>query len=164
MVDGSMETLDTIRHRIKTTDDLAAVVRTLKALSAVSLRQYEKAVALLEDYYRTIEMGLHVVFKDNQIAPMAPPPKQAPERAGAVVFGSDQGLCGRLNEDIAQYAVRILDKLGVNPQNRMVLALGSRVQAFLQELNQPVEGCLSIPASVAGITGKVEQILVTIDE
>ena len=45
-----MDTLETLRKRIATTEDLQSIVGTMKALSAVSIRQYEEAVAALRSW------------------------------------------------------------------------------------------------------------------
>jgi len=60
-----METLEDLKRRIKSTEELQGVVRTMKALAAVKIRQFEKAVESLADYNRTVEMGLQVVLKET---------------------------------------------------------------------------------------------------
>ena len=52
-----MESLELLRRRIEAFDDLAGIVRTMKSLAAVSIRQYERAVQSLAPYYRTVELG-----------------------------------------------------------------------------------------------------------
>jgi F-type H+-transporting ATPase subunit gamma len=52
-----METIDLLRRRINSAEDLHSVVRTMKALAAVSIRQYEKAVESLAEYSRAVEGG-----------------------------------------------------------------------------------------------------------
>ena len=86
---ADMETLETLGKRIATTGDLQSIVRTMKSLSAVSIRQYERAVVALTGYNRTIELGLQVLLRE------APLPDAAPEQpdlpTAAIVFGSDHG-------------------------------------------------------------------------
>ena len=43
----AMETIDSLRRKIAVTGDLQEVVKTMKTLAAVSIRQYEKAVESL---------------------------------------------------------------------------------------------------------------------
>ncbi|MFO7680984.1 MAG: hypothetical protein R6X34_13115, partial [Chloroflexota bacterium] len=57
-----MENSEEIRRRIKNASDLYAIVRTMRALAMTSIRQYERAVESLTDYYRTTELGLNVVL------------------------------------------------------------------------------------------------------
>lgn len=53
------DTTENLRRKIKSATDLQSVVRTMKALTASSIGQYERSVEALSDYYRTIELGLH---------------------------------------------------------------------------------------------------------
>ena len=103
----------------------------MKALAAVSIRQYEQAVLSLSDYYRTVELGLHVVLRD-----MPPPPPMAnpgsDEQIAAVIFGSDHGLCGRFNEDMADYARERLAEAVGNGMPPRLLAVGARVATLLE--------------------------------
>ena len=103
----TMETLEQLRRQLDTADDLGGIVRTMKALAAVSIRQYEAAVRSLADYARTVELGLHVVLRDLP-APEPAPGRKPAQPIGAIVFGSDHGLCGRFNEDIVQHALEQL--------------------------------------------------------
>ncbi|MGB7443787.1 MAG: hypothetical protein WA919_22210 [Coleofasciculaceae cyanobacterium] len=54
-------TTESIKRKINSSQDLQSVVKTMKALAAVSIRQYEKAVESLVDYNRTVEMGLQII-------------------------------------------------------------------------------------------------------
>ena len=97
-----MPTLEAMRRRIESAQDLHAVVRVMKALAAVSIRQYEKAVESLVEYRRTIEMGLQIVLqhRPEEASPVASAPGEGAigGRWGCIVFGSDQGMCGSFNE------------------------------------------------------------------
>jgi F-type H+-transporting ATPase subunit gamma len=50
-------TLESLNRKISGADDLRGVVRSMKALAASSIGQYEKAVASLEDYNHTTGPG-----------------------------------------------------------------------------------------------------------
>ena len=58
-----MQTAETLKRKISTAQDLLSVVKTMKALAAASIRQYERAVESLADYYLTIELGLRALVK-----------------------------------------------------------------------------------------------------
>jgi ATP synthase. len=42
-----MASIESLKQRMENLDDLQQIVRTMKALSAVSIRQYEQAAAAL---------------------------------------------------------------------------------------------------------------------
>ncbi len=60
------DTLASLRHKISGAGDLKSVVRSMKALAASSIGQYEKSVLALADYDRTIELGLAVCLRNRK--------------------------------------------------------------------------------------------------
>lgn len=157
-----METLEKLQRRIRTSEELGSVVRTMKALAAVSIRQYERAVESLAEYRRTVEMGLQIVLRESPeiTARLAEAPRR---RAGVVIFGSDQGMCGPLNDRVAAHALGLLDHLGIAAGDRVVLAVGARVASRLAEAGQPVEREVRLPGSIPAITGRVQEVLLDVD-
>jgi F-type H+-transporting ATPase subunit gamma len=138
-------------------------VKTMKALAAVSIRQYERAVESLHEYSRAVEMGLQVVLRDRpEFMSWAQPASH--DRLGAVIFGTDQGMAGALNEQVVSYAMAAMADLKVKPEDRTVMAVGERMMSLLEDAGQPVEALSPVPNSVAGITLRVQEILVTIEE
>src|SRR5208283_3992870 len=135
--------------------DLQSVVRAMKALAASNIGQYETAARALGDYYRSVEMGLSICFR--QSAPMASMTERSRRTAiGAVVFGSDQGLVGRFNDVVADYATQTLAAL---PDKPHVWAVGERVHARLEDAGLPPAGVFAVPNSVKAITPLVGRIL-----
>ncbi len=96
-----------LRRKIAGAGDLQAVVRTMKALAASSIGDYERATLALADYDRTVSLGLGECFRQGSASPAAAPgrtPERATEPIGAIVFGSDQGLVGPFNNVIVEHA------------------------------------------------------------
>ena len=158
-----MQTTESLKRRIKSAGDLLSVVKTMKALAAVSIRQYQKAVESLEDYNRTVEMGLQIVLKERMGA-MMKSKDAAVKRMGAIIFGSDQGLCGQLNEQISVFSLDYIKEAGVKKENRKVLAVGARVADYLEDAGQPIDELQATPSSTAGITPLVQEIIMIIEE
>ena len=152
-------TTASLRRKIGGAGDLQSVVRTMKAIAASSIGQYEKSVRALADYYRTVELGLGACFRENASTPlMVERKKQIVASAiGAVVFGSDQGLVGQFNDVVADYAVKTLAAL---PAKSEVWAVGERVHSRLADAGLPLMGLYAVPNSVKAITPLVGQILV----
>ena len=61
-------TLETLNRQIHSAEDLASVVRTMKTLAAVSIRQYEEAVESLRDYRRNVKNGLRMLLWETRIS------------------------------------------------------------------------------------------------
>ncbi|HEX7479761.1 MAG TPA: F0F1 ATP synthase subunit gamma, partial [Polyangiales bacterium] len=152
-------TTASLRRKLDSAGDLHSVVRTMKALAASSIGQYEQAVHALADYYRTVELGLGVCFRQGEQAALTAEhvrPADA-QVIGAVVFGSDQGLVGQFNELVADYALETLAALPAKP---LVWAVGERVHARLVEAGLPLSTRLAVPSSVNAIAPLVGRILV----
>ena len=151
------DTTASLTRKISSAGDLQSVVRTMKALAASSIGQYEKSVRALGDYYRTVELGLSACFRESR--PAAPITKRKGQTdagtIGAVVFGSDQGLVGQFNDVVADDAVKTLAVL--SPQVK-VWAVGERVHARLADAGVPLMGLFSVPTSVQAITPLVGRI------
>ncbi len=158
-----MQTTESLKRRMKSAGDLLSVVKTMKALAAVSIRQYQKAVDSLKDYNRTVEMGLQVVLKERMGA-TTHRKGAAIKRLGVIVFGSDQGLCGQLNEQISSFTLDYIKSTGVKKENRKVLSIGARVADYVEDAGQPIDELISTPSSTAGITPLVQEIIMVIDE
>ena len=153
------DTTASLRRKIGGAGDLQNVVRTMKAVAASSIGQYEKSVRALTDYYRTVELGLGACFRESgPVSLIAERKRQTvPGAIGAVVFGSDQGLVGQFNDVVADYAVKTLAALPATPE---VWAVGERVHARLADTGLPLMGLFTVPNSVKAITPLVGQILV----
>ena len=153
------DTTASLRRKIDSAGNLQSVVRTMKALAASSIGQYEQSVRALGDYYRTVELGLGVCFRGTGSAALMTGETRRTDAGaiGAVVFGSDQGLVGQFNDVVADYAVKTLGALTDKPQ---VWAVGERVHARLADAGLPLIGLFTVPNSVRAITPLVGQILV----
>jgi F-type H+-transporting ATPase subunit gamma len=157
-----MQTIEGVKRKIHSTEDLLSVVKTMKAMAAVNIRQYERAVASLAEYARAIESGLHVLMRNRpELTVVARAARH--NRLGAVIFGSDQGMCGPLNEQVFSYAMAAMEELDVKTEDRSILAVGERLQGLLEEAGQVVDTSLSLPSSVTGITPAVQDMLMTLE-
>ena len=132
------DTTASLRRKIDSAGDLQSVVRTMKAMAASSIGQYEKSVRALTDYSCTVELGLGACLRQNGIMPLPIQGKRSPnpKTVTAVVFGSDQGLVGQFNDVVADYAVETLAAL---PAQAEVWAVGGRVHARLEDAGLQID-------------------------
>ena len=155
------DTIASLRRKIGTAGDLQSVVRTMKAVAASSITQYERAVAALDDYYRTVQLGLVACMRGME-SPLASAQAQRREPGviAAVVFGSDQGLVGQFNDLMADFVVKTL---GALPGQKTVWAVGERIQSRLTETNLLLGKSFILPNSIDAITPLVGQILIEVE-
>ena len=153
------DTTASLRRKIGSAGDLQSVVRTMKALAASSIGQYEQSVRALADYYRTVELGLATCFREGEPADSIVPHSG---RAGtgpisAVVFGSDQGLVGQFNDVMVEYAIQTL---AARSGEVLVWAVGERVHARLMDAGLHLAGLFVVPTSIQAIAPLIAKILV----
>jgi F-type H+-transporting ATPase subunit gamma len=152
-----METIESLRGRIDTAESLQSVVSTMKTLAAVSIQQLEGVVRSIDEYNRTVELGLQVALRNRPEGVQLTSPVLG-DALGAVVFGSDQGMCGQFNEDIASHAIEDMRQVGVEGGERAILAVGARTVAQIEAADMTIDDFLGAPASAGNIAPVVEQI------
>jgi F-type H+-transporting ATPase subunit gamma len=147
-----------LQRQIAGAAQLKTVVRTMKAQAAANISQYERSVSALADYQRGVESGISAVLQRVESRALLTELRRTKPGSslGAIVFGSDQGLVGRFNDVIGDYAVQTLATLH---RPATIWAVGQRVQDRLADANHEVEGLFAVPASVGAVASLVGQIL-----
>ncbi len=145
-----------LRHQIDSASDLQAVVRTMRALAASRIHQYEQSVLALADYWQALNLGLGACLRLS--GPVAAAPAQrglAATNVGAIVFGSDQGLVGQFNEGIVAHALKALQAM---PSRPVIWAVGERIRARLSDAGITVAGTYAQPSAVEAIAPLIERL------
>jgi F-type H+-transporting ATPase subunit gamma len=158
-------TTDNLNRKLATARDLGAVVRSMKAVAASSIGQYEKAVESLDDYYRTVELGISACLRQSAFSAAVGAEKPA-RVIGAILFGSDQGLVGRFNEVLMEFAMTTLRPLPGSL--KQIWTVGERMQSLAAAAGPdgaapPAPRLLRVPNSVEAITPLVGRILIDIE-
>src|SRR5689334_4884048 len=158
-----MEALEDLKRSIHVTSELQSLVKTMKVLAGLNIRQYERASQAVGAYNRTIEMGLQVALQ-HLPEPLLPPRHAPGRKLGVIVFGSDQGMCGPLNDVIVEHACHALTRLAVRRDDQTILAAGQRAATQLSASGKAVEATLDVPGSIGGIVATVHDVLRHIEE
>lgn len=155
-----MQTLESLSDALDTAGDIHSIVRTMKALSAASIWQFEQAEEALGDYARTVDLGLTALLHDRRARGL-PLPRTGAEgssRTALIVIGSERGLCGRYNETVARHA---LDR--IEGRDTLLAVIGLRAAARLESAGQNVDTLFTLPGSVAGLSELVQSVIVQSD-
>jgi len=159
-----MDTLESLRQKLEGAQEIKSVVRTMKAVAASNIGQYEQAVSSLGDYYRTIALGIIAYFRQENIESIIQKneTKRNEEKLiYVVVFGSDQGLVGQFNDSLTEFVSKSLKEL---PGKKEIWAVGERIQLLLEDMGYNTSKLFSVPNSVNAITPLVQEILVKSEE
>ncbi len=152
-----METLDTLRRRIRSAEDLYGIIRTMKALAAASIRQFEQAVEAVDVYTHTVDIGLRIVLQD-QLPEEETRTRRQIGGTLAVIFGTDQGMCGQFNENIVSFALNDLADA-----DALKIVIGQRAGSRLEEAGSHFVSLFHVPSSVEGINPAVQALLLEIN-
>jgi F-type H+-transporting ATPase subunit gamma len=155
------DTLASLRRKIDGAGKLKSVVRTMKAVAASSIGQYESAVRSLADYEHSVELGLGVCFRKGSSIKATSKRGMRDGAIGAVVFGSDQGLVGQFNESIAEFVEKKLTSL---PGRKKIWTIGERISGRLVDIGLAIERQFAVPTSVGGITSLVGQLQIALED
>ncbi|MGW8161291.1 MAG: F0F1 ATP synthase subunit gamma [Desulfobulbales bacterium] len=151
-----MQTLESLQRKIQTSHDLLSVVKTMKSLAAVNIRQYESAAESLDQYYTIVEKGWQALFRDWGHLP----PSRGGKDAVCLVLGSDQGMCGQFNDVVLDFALEHANTLAARGQTYYFWAAGERVLSGLEDGPGAAE-FFSLPSSIAGIGEQMFRIVET---
>ena len=154
------DSMASLQRKMHSAGELESVVRTMKAMAALNIGQYERAVSSLDVYYHTVQLGLAVCFRRGAVLEIESMRRAKAESAGAIVLGSDQGLVGQFNDELVDFAMQQLRDLA---GEKTVWAIGERVQSRLLEQGFASATLFIVPDSINAITVLVGQILSAIE-
>ena len=154
------DTTASLQRKIRSAKDLQSVVRTMKAMAASCVGQYESAVRSLDEYFRTVQLGLVVCIPANTSTVPNIVAKHETGATGVIVIGSDQGLVGQFNDVLAAFVSTTLERL---PGKKIIWAVGERILSRLAETQPGQLGRFTLPNSIHAITPLVGQILIEME-
>ena len=159
-----MQTLESLSRQIVGAGELKSIVRTMKAMAASNIGQYEAAVGSLGDYYTSIALGIAAYLNDKKIGPilqMEKPKGDGENSVCAIVFGSDQGFVGQFNDSLTSFVYQSLSEL---PDKKEVWTVGARIPLLLKDAGLNVTKNFPLPNSINVITSIVGSILINVEE
>lgn len=150
-----MQTSESLRRQLDVARELESVVTTMKSLAAVELREHEQAVNALAESVRVLQLGFQALFHSH---PELVPHERMPTRTDfAIVFGTDQGLCGPLNRTIVRHAIEVIGEADV-------IAIGLRVARELELAGRRPLRTFELPGSLGVVGESVRSLLLGLDE
>jgi len=157
-----MQTLEGLKRRIKTTVSLKDIVSSMKTLSAVSVGQYEKSTRALRQYSENIEMALLALIRGRSIPPIVRENFQ--EKIVAIILGSDQGLVGKFNKSVANYAVDFFKQNNIDTKNVDFIVGGKSLSSKILSLGYDINTLFTMPSSVKAMITVAKKIVFKLNE
>jgi F-type H+-transporting ATPase subunit gamma len=158
------DTIVSLKRKMSSAGDLLGVVRTMKAMTASNITQFERAVSALDDYYRTVQLGLAACFRQTEFTTDTYgellPPQHKKVKTGVLVFGSDQGLVGQFNDSLAEFLIADLaEQMG----DKIIWVVGERLQSRLTQTDLNLKPGFELPKAIDSITPLVGEILLEME-
>ena len=162
-----------LRRQISAASELLQVVRTLRAIAVVTLREFELAEAAVTRYAEAVGQGLALTLAPpetpaEQPSPYARIPEDAPTVTrsatpaplGLVAIGSDHGICGRFNESL----VDALRPRLTAEQPARIIVLGARLAARLASEGVTPEAEFPMPKTADAVSSTSGEVLIRIEQ
>ena len=160
-----METLDNLKKTLDTSKSIKQVVSTMKALSGANIKKYEKIVKILYTYKSNVELALQAVMMHNDkinINELEFIGQSKNKKANnlVVIFGSNQGLCGRFNDKIANFTIDDIQ----NTDENKVIVVGERLSMLLSNTKLKIFKTIPVPNSIENISNTIYELLAVIEK
>lgn len=160
-----LSSLEHLEKKINVTDDLQVIIKTMKAMAATNIHQFEEAMSASESYKEVVDQSLEMLLTHFDVSSSYPSLiAQDHGRTLFIIFGSDHGLVGHFNDSI-------IDKLYGEQQHisndvpMVLFCVGEQVYRHLNDRDkQAIEGFFSVPDTKDAIIDKVEEIYIKLEE
>ncbi|MCL5128218.1 F0F1 ATP synthase subunit gamma [Algibacter sp. L4_22] len=160
-----MDSLESLTRQIAGAKDLNGIVRTMKAMAAANIGQYEIAMESLGDYWTNVSLGLIAYLKhinlESPIIKKSENFKKEHKSICAIVFGSDQGFVGQFNDSLSQYVEKSLSS---HEGKIEIWTVGARVPLLLADMGMAVTKEFNLPNSINAITALIGSILIEVEK
>ncbi|MBN1698963.1 MAG: F0F1 ATP synthase subunit gamma [Spirochaetales bacterium] len=165
-----MEQIQGIKKKIKSTNEMHGIVKTMKTLSAVNIRQYERALESLRHYSKTIFRGFHIVLRalsEQAGSPGNSPPSFFPAAGNGrrkalhiiIVIGSEQGLVGRFNQRLLDFLKEKGNLVALSEGRLRSVSIGYKIGGLLRNEGIAVNEEFPMAGSLDDITPLLADIL-----
>ena len=157
-----MQKLEQLQRKVSSAEELQSITRTMKVMSAVSIRQFEEAVKSLAEYFDTLELGMQIVLRTANVYGIRDLEKEKDHGTGIIAVGSGQSLCGPFDETLTSYILEKTEE--VNPAKLQFHVLGERLAGHLKIEKKRIDRIFAMPVSVDGINDVVLALLNGIEQ
>ncbi|MDR2526343.1 MAG: F0F1 ATP synthase subunit gamma [Rickettsiales bacterium] len=143
-----MSSIDELKNTLKTSKDILNVIKTMKNVTMVNIRDYESSVKYSYYFKNNIELAIHALVKycnledinnmkninlsnikrKNKDIVIEKTKDGGKNKNLIIIIGSNQGLCGRYNDRILDF---MLNNIKESEQNRYI-TLGDKMQMLME--------------------------------
>lgn len=152
-----MQGLQGIKKSIDSAENLRTIVSTMKAHASANINQFQNAAKASMEYRSILDMSLFIVLSEDEEMESSEEIQKGDTLH--IIFGSDHGLAGRVNERISSFA---LEHISQNTDDK-VIVIGQQIFQRLKD-DVTIRKTFMQPQSTDIIFSMVNKLLVQIDE
>jgi len=156
-------TIEALKKRIKTTEDLRGVVSTMKSLSSVSILQYEQANAALEKYRRNLKDAFHALVLCKGL-PFFASRGHAKPRYLQILIGSDNGMVGKFNREILEQVKTAAEQQNIPISEILFIVIGKRLVMLSEQKGLNLFAKYASSNSVKTVNAIAETLIIKLNE
>jgi F-type H+-transporting ATPase subunit gamma len=156
-------TIEALKKRIKTTEDLREIVNTMKALSSVSILQYEQANGALEKYRHNLKDAFQALVLNNGL-PSVAHNKTQKQRYLVILIGTDSGMVGKFNKELLDKVRADLKKHNVLWRDVLFLTIGKRITMLAEQAKCRLFAKYAVANSVKMVGSISETVIMKLEE
>jgi len=134
-----MQQLRQLEQQIETIDELRDILHAMRSLAAIYLKQAEAQLRGVRAYGQVVSDGIADALRAIDDAP----PVESTGRACILLLGSEQGLCGRFNEIVAEAGIEYARQLG----GAAFIVAGRRAASTIERAGAEVIAVISSSSS-----------------
>lgn len=161
-----MDSLDSLKKDLDSANSLQGIVSTMKSISAVNIKKYEKVTLNLLKYKSIVDLGIQAILNqypdivnyldyfENDIE------NDYNKKDIVIIIGSNQGLCGRFNDKVSEF---YLDNCA-NDRNKYIITVGDRINMIVESKKVNINKHFSVPNSIESIVKLVYDLFNIIEQ
>jgi F-type H+-transporting ATPase subunit gamma len=169
-----MQAIEELRRRTAGAIDLLQVVRTMRAIAVVGVREFEVAEEGLARYESAVGQGLALALAPaddagepetaartaDQARTAVASSSAASDSLGIVAMGSDHGLVGRFNESLAEYIGDVVSR----SDDVRLMVLGARLAGRLGDVAPEPDAEMPMPRTANAMPVSAAEVLLQVEE
>jgi F-type H+-transporting ATPase subunit gamma len=158
-----MARIEQLKNQLKNGRDIQSVVKTMKTFASIHIKGYQKASTALDVYAEEVENGFaSLLGADLLLDPVLVRARPGESRQAFIVFGSDQGLVGRFNEQTALMAIDRLRAQKAAPY--LLCTMGQRLAQTIEATGGlAIHNLVSTPSSASTALPVLQELFGIID-
>jgi len=146
-------------RQIKATETIKKTTNAMRLIAMTSHMRLRQKTQALEAYKKELESFLKDIIYLGRSLPKVPPPQSQTQKILYVVIGSQKGLCGTFNTQLAEYTKK--EMAGLPPLDCLIVGKQMRDLLRYQGIEPIIAHDKFTTKTLFAIAGKITQLILS---